>query len=205
MLIPAIWFRYFHLAHHRHTHDPDRDPELATPQPATPLAYVLHASGLPVWARLGATLVRNALGPPAYDYLPASARGRVRTEARLTLVAYAGLIAGSVALQTTLLVWLWVIPALLGQPFLRVFLLAEHGRCPHVANMLANTRTTFTTGLVRWLSWNMPYHAEHHAYPAVPFHKLPAFHEHARAHLHVTERGYVRFNRGYLAAVAAGR
>ena len=27
--LPFIWFRYFHLAHHRFTNDPARDPELA--------------------------------------------------------------------------------------------------------------------------------------------------------------------------------
>ncbi|MGO4840776.1 fatty acid desaturase, partial [Rhizobiaceae sp. 2RAB30] len=70
-----------------------------------------------------------------------------------------------------------------------------HTRCPHVANMLENTRTTFTTTLVRFVAWNMPYHAEHHAYPAVPFHKLPRFHQVVRDHLKVTERGYARFNR----------
>ena len=81
---------------------------------------------------------------------------------------------------------------LLGQPFLRAYLLAEHARCPHVANMLENTRTTFTTALVRLIAWNMPFHAEHHAYPAVPFHKLPRFHEFVRQHLRTTERGYVQ-------------
>ena len=88
-------------------------------------------------------------------------------------------------------------PVLFGQPFLRAYLLAEHARCPHVANMLENTRTTFTTALVRFVAWNMPYHAEHHAYPAVPFHKLPRFHQIVRAHLRSTERGYVRFHRRF--------
>ncbi|WP_246694633.1 fatty acid desaturase, partial [Mesorhizobium sp. M2D.F.Ca.ET.147.01.1.1] len=67
-------------------------------------------------------------------------------------------------------------PALLGQPFLRLYLMAEHGRCPLVANMLENTRTTLTNWFVHKLAWNMPYHAEHHAYPGVPFHQLPEFH-----------------------------
>ena len=58
--------------------------------------------------------------------------------------------------------------------------------------MLENTRTTFTTALVRLIAWNMPFHAEHHAYPAVPFHKLPRFHEFVRQHLRTTERGYVQ-------------
>ena len=25
--------------------------------------------------------------------------------------------------------------------------------------------------------WNMPYHAEHHAYPEIPFYSLPKLHE----------------------------
>ncbi len=31
--------------------------------------------------------------------------------------------------------------------------------------------------LIKLLMWNMPYHAEHHAYPSVPFHALPSLHE----------------------------
>ncbi|MEM1299415.1 MAG: fatty acid desaturase, partial [Pseudomonadota bacterium] len=88
-------------------------------------------------------------------------------------------------------------PMLLGGPFLRAYLLAEHTFCPHVSNMLANTRTTFTNKLVRWLAWNMPYHAEHHAYPAVPFHKLPQFHALTRAHLGETQDGYTDFATSY--------
>ena len=97
-----------------------------------------------------------------------------------------------------------MVPALLGQPFLRAYLMAEHGRCPQVADMLANSRTTFTTAAMRRLAWNMPYHAEHHAYPAVPFHALPRFHELAKAHLKTTERGYARFHRRFAAALATG-
>jgi fatty acid desaturase len=99
------------------------------------------------------------------------------------------------------LLWVWIVPALIGQPFLRLYLLAEHGRCPFVANMLENTRTTATTWVVRKLAWNMPYHAEHHSYPAVPFHKLPEFHAIVEAHLKETENGYVRFNAKYVAAL----
>ena len=43
-----------------------------------------------------------------------------------------------------LLVALWLAPALLGQPFLRMVLLAEHTGCPLVPEMLRNARTTRT-------------------------------------------------------------
>jgi len=37
----------------------------------------------------------------------------------------------------------------------------------------------------------MPYHAEHHAYPAVPFHALPQLHERVRGQIANLEPGYV--------------
>ena len=37
LILPATWFRFFHFEHHRHTQDPDRDPEPRTlPIPAWP-------------------------------------------------------------------------------------------------------------------------------------------------------------------------
>ena len=34
--------------------------------------------------------------------------------------------------------------------------------------------------LVRFLAWNMPYHAEHHLFPNIAFHNLPEAHRHLR-------------------------
>ena len=36
ILQPFTWFRHFHLAHHRWTNDPERDPELEGGKPETP-------------------------------------------------------------------------------------------------------------------------------------------------------------------------
>jgi fatty acid desaturase len=116
----------------------------------------------------------------------------------MMMIVYAIMLALSLYLHTALLLYVWVLPALLGQPFLRLYLLAEHGRCPFVANMLENSRTTTTTWLVRKLAWNMPYHAEHHSYPGVPFHRLPEFHELIEAQLKETEAGYINFNIKYI-------
>jgi fatty acid desaturase len=198
VFIPPVWFRYFHFAHHRHTHDPENDPELMSRKPETVAQYVLYLSGLPLWAGMAKVISGNALGTAVERYVPEKARAKVRLEARIFVAAYAALALGSVALGSAALAWAWIVPIFCGQPFLRAYLLAEHARCPHVANMLENTRTTFTTALVRFVAWNMPFHAEHHAYPAVPFHKLPRFHEIVRAHLRSTERGYVRFHRRFV-------
>ena len=118
----------------------------------------------------------NAAGFNRDGFVPPAARAAVIWEARSFLAVYLAAAGLSVVAESAALLWLWALPALLGQPFLRLYLLAEHTGCPHVANMLENTRTTFTNRLVRFIAWNMPYHVEHHVYPAVPFHRLPAFH-----------------------------
>ncbi len=194
LFLPARWFRYFHFAHHRYTNEPGKDPELAVPKPETTRQYLAYLSGIPVWLSQARTLLANAKGRRTDDFVPERGRWRVRREAQAHLLGYAMLLALSFWSGSALLFWVWVLPVALGQPFLRAYLLAEHARCPHVANMLENSRTTFTTRLVRFVAWNMPYHAEHHAYPSVPFHKLPAFHALTQPHLKSTERGYVRFH-----------
>lgn len=176
LLLPPRWFRAFHLAHHRFTRDPARDPELAEPEVTTRLAYLRHVSGLPTWIRQLELLVRQAAGIVESPFVPAREARAVATEARVFLGIYAAIFGLSIITGSTLALWLWVVPALLGQPVLRLFLLAEHHGCPRGPTMLDNTRTTTSNRLVRFLSWNMPYHAEHHAYPALPFHALPAAH-----------------------------
>jgi len=194
LLLPFEWFRYFHLAHHRWTNIPGRDPELEGGRPETRAAWLWHVSGVPYWRAQGRLLWALARGGGAADYLPEAAMARVRAEARWML--------GGIAVALILwpgLVWVWIVPVLLGQPVLRLYLLAEHGDCPQVANMFENTRTVLTDRLVRFLAWNMPYHTEHHVYPSVPFHRLPALHHLMRDKLRVTSRGYAAFTRDYLA------
>jgi len=197
ILLPFEWFRYFHLAHHRHTNIPGRDPELATEKPATVAAWIWHVSGIPYWWAGARLLVRLCLGRERADYLPEGALPRVTREARVMAALYA--VAALSLFASPLVLWVWWAPALIGMPALRLYLLAEHGDCPFVANMFENTRTTFTNRIVRALAWNMPYHVEHHVYPMVPFHRLADLHHLMRDELRVTADGYASFTRDYLA------
>ena len=86
----------------------------------------------------------------------------------------------------------WIVPWMVGQAFLRPYLLAEHTACAFTRDCLENTRTTLTWPLVRLFAWNMPYHAEHHAYPAIPCHALPRLHARVRDKIENLEPGYVR-------------
>ena len=194
VLLPANWFRYFHLAHHRHTQDPALDPELLSGEPATLRTYVLTVSGLPVWWSHLKTLFRNAFGGCDDQFVPANRLPRVRREAIGMLLTIIAVLALAIVMEWKEVVWVWFVPALLGQPFLRLYLMAEHGGCPFVSDMFANTRTILANHIVRAVAWNMPYHAEHHAMPGIPFHKLPQFHEMVRPHLQVIESSYSTFH-----------
>ncbi|WP_137111918.1 fatty acid desaturase [Rhodobacter sp. SY28-1] len=197
LLLPFEWFRFFHLAHHRWTNIEGKDPELAGEKPATRAAWAWHVSGLPYWIAEVRLLARLVWGRADDDFIPPVARARVIREARGMAVGC--LLVGLSLSLSTFLWWVWVLPVLLGQPFLRLYLLAEHGDCPRVADMFQNTRTTFTNRVVRFLAWNMPYHVEHHVWPQVPFHRLPEVHGMMKDELRVTADGYAGFTREYLA------
>ena len=198
LMLPPDFFRAFHFAHHRHTQDPTRDPELATAKPATLGAYLLLASGLPYWRERTATLVRHARGHVDEAFIPPRQRPAIVREARIALLVYAGITAGSLAAGTWVAVLYWLGPVVLGQPALRLYLMAEHTGCPLVPDMLRNSRTTHTTWLMRRLAWNMPYHVEHHAYPALPFHGLAAAHELLKDKIAVQAPGYIAVHREIL-------
>lgn len=195
VVVPARWFRYFHFAHHRHTQDPARDPELATPKPASWPGYIVYLTALPYWAATARTLLRIASGRIDGDYVPPARRADVVREVRLHLALYAGVALVSALAGSLLAVKLWLLPLLLGQPFLRAYLLAEHGACPLVADMLENSRTTFAGSAIRFIAWNMPYHTAHHAFPTIPFHRLPQATALIREGIAVTADGYLDAHR----------
>jgi len=197
LALPFLWFRYFHLAHHKYTNDPDRDPEIVDqPRPTTWRSYLIYLSGWGYWSGMLRTLGRLARGHTSAPYLPKRKAKLFVREARLVLLAQALLL--STLFWSPLVLWLWLLPVLVAQPVLRLYLLAEHGLCPPVANMLENTRTTYTGRCLRWLAWNMPYHIEHHCAPNVPFHQLPHLHATLRPYLVNTSEGYRAFTRDYV-------
>lgn len=207
LAIPPYWFLHFHLAHHRHTQDLRLDPELASPKPQHLGEYLVHLSGFRVWMSSVQTLVTNALGRCQAHFVSTTFSRRIQLEALIMCVLYAAIIALSWMAGSPLLLWIWLIPLLLGQPFLRWFLLAEHSHCEvshdqKTNNMFSNTRTTLTNAGVRILSWNMSYHTEHHVYPTVPFHRLPELHTRLKQHLQNTSTGYRRFHQDYVARLS---
>jgi len=195
LLLPFQNFRAFHYAHHRHTQNPELDPELLDMKPLLRRHYWLYLTGLPTWWQSLGSIWRHAAGVVDESYIEERHHKTIIKEARIHLAGYALLLLFSVLWSSGALWWYWILPALVGQPMLRLYLLAEHSGCDFSDNMLENSRTTYTTPWLNFLAWNMPYHAEHHYLASVPFHALPALHAYTGQHVKHKGDGYYRVNR----------
>ncbi len=199
LLIPFQNFRVFHYAHHRHTQNPELDPELLDLKPLISNRYWLYLTGLPTWWQSLSTIWRHAMGTVDESYIEQRHHKTVIDEARIHVAGYALLLLFSLVWFGDFLWWYWILPALIAQPLLRLFLLAEHSGCDFSDNMLQNSRTTYTGPWVYFLAWNMPYHAEHHYLVSVPFHALPALHAYTGRQIKYRGAGYYRVNRDIVA------
>lgn len=205
-LLNLHFYTAFHFAHHRHTQIPGQDPELDMASPNDLAAYMRRIVGMPFW-RLRLLVIADCWRGDLrrYPYVSEQAAPTVIRSVRGMSVVMVGGAVGSALLfgwATPFLYWL--LPQVLCQPFLRAYVLAEHTGCTNDRNGLTNTRTTLTNAAVRLLMWNMPYHAEHHLYPSIPFHRLAHAHAMIRDRLEfVQPDGYVRWNAGLVRQLAA--
>jgi fatty acid desaturase len=200
------WHFYtaFHLAHHRNTQIPGQDPELLAPPPVSLKDYALRILGVPFWQfRLGAAAdcLRGDLS--AYPYISNdTAPGIIRSGRAMVAVMVGGSLASMWLFGWPTPLLYWVGPQLIGQPPLRAYLLAEHTGCTEDRNGLTNTRTTLTSAPIRLLMWDMPYHAEHHLFPSIPFHRLADAHQLIGSKLRFVQPGYARWNVGFARSLA---
>ncbi len=195
IVLPAGYFRLEHVAHHQNTQDAERDPELVA-VPRSFAGYGATVAGLPYWWYVVETTGAHVAGRILdfeHTFLPERVRPRIVREARIYVAGYAALVAGAAVLGgLPALLWLWVVPRLVGEPWMRVARLSEHAGRPLTSDITENTRSLAAVPLpLRLLAWNMPYHAEHHAAPGVPFHALPRLHEQLAPHWHGRRGGYL--------------
>jgi len=197
----STFYWHFHSWHHRYTQDPARDPELMFPKARNRREYWLEISGFNFWFRRVVDYPRLALGLLRdLPFVPESASRPIARSMSAQLAIYAAAIV-AIVLGYEAVLYFWFLPALIAQPVLRALLICEHTGCTEDRNGLRNTRTTLASFPVRLLMWNMPFHAEHHLYPVVPFHRLPALHREIRGNLRHLAPSYLAANREILRAL----
>jgi fatty acid desaturase len=197
----STYYRYYHAWHHRYTQDPARDPELMYPKAANRLAYLMEITGFTFWFRRSIDYPKLALGQTGrLPFVPENARRSVAISMSAQLLVYL-VAAVSIAMGYSAALYFWFLPVILAQPVLRAILVTEHTGCSQDQNGLTNTRTTLALLPIRVLMWNMPFHAEHHLFPSVPFHRLPALHQQIRDRIAHVAPGYVTTNRAIFRAL----
>jgi len=166
LFYPRTFDQVQHMAHHRYTQDWARDGELAR-APYDLTSYLLWMTGITYWYTRWRRILRFSCGVVTEPYLPAYRHAELIREARRHLAGYAAILALSVAAHSGVAVLLWLAPLLAMKFMHQLQNTIEHLGLPHTEDMLANTRSTRTNALMRWMTWQMPYHTAHHAFPGV--------------------------------------
>jgi fatty acid desaturase len=164
-----------HFAHHRHTQLWHQDGELFRDR-FTLRSYLMRLSGIAYWRANIAALLLYAAGKVDEPYIKPAQHGLVIREARLHLAGYAAIAAISLAAGSWAAILYWLAPMLLTKFAHQLQNLIEHVGLPHNDDIFANTRSTRTNALMRWMCWQMQYHTAHHAFPSVPFFRLRELH-----------------------------
>jgi fatty acid desaturase len=165
-----------HFAHHRHTQIWRQDGELFR-QPYTLRSYLMRLSGIEYWRSNFAALLLYASGRVDEPYVKPAQHALVIREARLHLAGYVLITIVSLITGSWAAILYWLAPLLLTKPAHQLQNLIEHAGLPHSDEIFANTRSTRTNTVMRWLCWQMQYHTAHHAFPSVPFFRLKELHD----------------------------
>ena len=198
-----IWYQESHRRHHRATCFKAADGEIVLPQRfhlRHPAFWISILGWYPkaTWQRLQRTW-QHANGIVEGEWyrhvLPETdvrLRRRHRNWARMLLLGH-GLLVVLFVLTGH---WFLIVVFTIGTQYCGWlgFLTAvpQHlGMDPEIPDFRENSRTFTCSPLLGFYYWNMQYHAEHHMYPAVPFHKLPALRDEIEADMPPAPHGLV--------------
>jgi fatty acid desaturase len=162
-------YRAWHLTHHAYTFEPE-DSEQLPERFRSRLGYVGYCLLLGptfaaiLWAGAAATVAGR---PPRWV-----GAERLRSYVRRWAIAPALVLAVAAVAASewpSVIVRGWLIPAAIGSVVVFPFLtMPEHYEGKGRPGLLANTRTTTSNRLLRFLYWNNNLHTAHHLVPTVP-------------------------------------
>jgi fatty acid desaturase len=181
---PTPW-RWSHTRHHTDTIIVGRDPEIAVPRPPDLWGIALKFFGLKSGPIEYRKMILHCFGKLAAEektFIPEGEHPKVFRVARIWAVIYAAVIALAIARHTIMPLVYIGLPSFYGAWLMVIFGLTQHaGLAEDVLDHRLNCRTVYMNPIFRFLYWNMGYHVEHHMFPMVPYHALPALHEEMKA------------------------
>jgi len=178
---PTVW-RWSHTRHHTDTIIVGRDPEIAVMRPTLILKVIGMFLAVPQVIATTKSILRHAMGRLSAEeetFIPEREREKVYLTARIWLAIHLSVIALAAYFQSILpVLFIGPLPTMYGAWLHVMTGLTQHaGLAEDVLDHRLNSRTVYMNPVMRFLYWNMNYHIEHHMFPMVPYHGLPALHE----------------------------
>ena len=177
---PVTW-KYGHARHHRDTTIVGRDPQILARRPPNLIKMFANLFGLvdvPLAFKSMIQLACGHLTEEEKDYVPNTKRPSAIRVARIWLTVYAVTILVAIYMGSILPFMLIGLPRLYGAWHMTITGILQHAAlADNVIDHRLNSRTILMNPISRFIYWNMNYHIEHHMFPMVPYHKLPALHE----------------------------
>ncbi len=176
---PVVW-RWSHSRHHTDTIIVGRDPEIITTRPPEIGKVALNVFGLLDAPQGLAAMLRYAGGrltAAEQDFIPPGERPKVFAVARIWTLIYLATLGACAGTGSILPLMLIGLPRFYGAWHHVLTGLTQHiGLAEDVLDHRLNCRTVYMNPFSRFVYWNMNYHVEHHMFPMVPYHALPALH-----------------------------
>lgn len=176
---PVEW-RWSHTRHHTDTIIVGRDPEIVFMRPIELARVMLNVFGILDAFHGWKTMLHQAAGhidAEVRDYVPEMERAKLVRIARIWTLIYGATIVAAIAMGSILPLMLIGLPRLYGAwHHVMTGLLQHGGLADNVTDHRLNSRTVYMNPVSRFIYWNMNYHVEHHMFPMVPYHALPALH-----------------------------
>ena len=199
--------RYSHATHHTYTAMHGLDSQMAWQHPLTLSGYVKKISGIDQAIRFPSLCIRHAFGnvsEATKAFTPEREWPRLVRGARLFLGLHVTLIVGFALAGAWWVPFVFLyLPRLIGAMLTNnIFDITQHAEMrENVLDMRENTRSVRTNAFTNFIYSNMSYHLEHHLYPTVPFHALPALNQKIRDRLPEPSVGFYATNVEILRAI----
>lgn len=176
----TVW-RWSHARHHTDTIIVGRDPEIAIKRPPDIMGIILNLFSIKTAFFAMKKIILHSTGRLTEDeenFIPASEQPRVFFIARIYLGILLATFLLCVAMRSWLPAMLVGLPTIYGGYLNLIYGVTQHaGLCDDVLDHRQNSRTIYMNPISRFIYSNMNYHLEHHMFPMVPYHALPALHE----------------------------
>ena len=188
-----------HMRHHNYTWINGMDTQMPFKTPLNIGRWLLEISGFGQYVYDFKYMFLNAVGVHdafTRSYMPEQDLPLLRRDSRLFLLFYSFLVLGTWYFQAwNFLLLYYVIPRIVGGVSMQFFTIIQHAEMEEDQHDLRRSCRSFDTNwLGRFLYCHINYHIEHHLYPKVPFHALPALQKELGDQLPEPEQGAFAIN-----------